>query len=180
MSDPKRAECMSGNKMQGDGNKMKKTILDVLTYLFEHYLDEEMEMGLEQEPLRTELIQSGFEEEEVDGALEWLQSMASAKDGFAQGHTPRNTAVRVYIEHEMEKIDLKSRGFLMFLEQVGVLDHASRELTIDKLMTLESEDIDLDQVKWVVLMVLFNQADHHQDYVWMEGLVRGELSQGLH
>ena len=157
---------------------MKKTILDVLTYLFEHYPDEEM--GLDQELLPAELIQVRFGEDEVNGAFEWLQTMASEGTEFGHGHTPRNTAIRVYTHREVEKIDLKSRGFLLFLEQVGLLDHASRELVIDKLMALESEDIDLDQVKWVVLMVLFNHPDHYQNYFWMEGLVRAEISQGLH
>jgi Smg protein len=157
---------------------MKKTILDVLTHLFEHYFDEEMEMGLDQEYLRSELIEAGFEEAEVNGAFEWLQSMAS--ENTTLGRAPINSAIRVYTRREMEKIDLKSRGFLLFLEQIGVLEHVGRELVIDKLMALDADDIDLDQVKWVVLMVLFNHADQHQDFFWMESLVRGELNQGFH
>jgi Smg protein len=38
-------------------------------------------------------------------------------------------------------------------------------------MALEDDDIDLDQLKWVVLMVLFNQPGHESAYAWMEDLV---------
>ena len=38
-------------------------------------------------------------------------------------------------------------------------------------MALEDEEIDLDQLKWVVLMVLFNQPGRESAYAWMEDLV---------
>ena len=64
----------------------------------------------------------------------------------------------------------------MFLEQVGVLDPVNRELVIDRLMALGDDDIDLDQVKWVVQMVLFNQPGKEAAFSLMEDLVfdRGE------
>ena len=63
----------------------------------------------------------------------------------------------------------------MFLEQTGVLDHNTREMVIDRVMALESEEIDLEQLKWVVLMVLFNQPGREAAYAWMEDLVFDEM-----
>ena len=34
-----------------------------------------------------------------------------------------------------------------------------------------AEDIDIEQVKWVVLMVLFNQPGQEANYAWMEDLM---------
>ena len=65
-------------------------------------------------------------------------------------------------------------------EQSGVLDHATRELVIDRVMALESEEIDLDQLKWVVLMVLFNQPGSEAAFAWMEDLVFEEAAGNLH
>ena len=39
---------------------MKESVLDVLMYLFEHYLDEETEVDSDQESLRSELVRAGF------------------------------------------------------------------------------------------------------------------------
>jgi Smg protein len=47
-------------------------------------------------------------------------------------------------------------------------------------MALESEDFDLDQLKWVVLMVLFNQPGHEAAYTWVEDLVFDDTVNCLH
>ena len=50
----------------------------------------------------------------------------------------------------------------------------------DRIMALETDDIDLDTVKWVVLMVLFNQPGQEAAYAWMEGLVLDDIATPLH
>ena len=61
-----------------------------------------------------------------------------------------------------------------------MLDHLTRELVVDRVMALESEEIDLDQLKWVVLMVLFNQPGREEAYTWMEDFVFDEAPSVLH
>jgi Smg protein len=39
---------------------------------------------------------------------------------------------------------------------------------LDRAMALDQEELDLDDVKWVVLMVLFNQPGAEAAYAWME------------
>jgi Smg protein len=63
---------------------------------------------------------------------------------------------------------------------MGVLTPTSRELAIDRAMALESEDFDLDQLKWVVLMVLFNQPGQEAAYTWVEDLVFDDAVNSLH
>ena len=52
-----------------------------------------------------------------------------------------------------------------------MLDSITRELVIDRVMALDTETIDLEQLKWVVLMVLFNQPGKEPLYGWMEDFV---------
>ncbi|MGD9390183.1 MAG: DUF494 family protein, partial [Thioalkalispiraceae bacterium] len=68
----------------------------------------------------------------------------------------------------------------LFLEQTGVLDHNTRELVIDRVMALEADEIDMEQLKWVVLMVLFNQPGREAAFAWMEDLVFEEATGILH
>jgi Smg protein len=56
----------------------------------------------------------------------------------------------------------------MFLEQSGVLNAEQRELVIDRVMALELEEVDLTDLKWVVLMVLFNQPGQEAAFAWIE------------
>ena len=68
----------------------------------------------------------------------------------------------------------------MHLENVGILSGQQRELVIDRLLALDSEEIDTEQVKWVVLMVLFSQPGQEQAYQRMEDLVFEGQSDSLH
>ena len=43
-----------------------------------------------------------------------------------------------------------------------------RELVLDRAMALDQDELDLDDLKWVVLMVLFNQPGSEAAYAWME------------
>ena len=61
-----------------------------------------------------------------------------------------------------------------------MLDHHSRELVIDRIMALGTDEIDTDIVKWVVLMVLFNQPGQEAAYAWMEDYVFEETANRLH
>ena len=45
-------------------------------------------------------------------------------------------------------------------------------------MALDTGDFDISQLKWVVLMVLFNQPGAEAAYAWMEDLVFDSLPGG--
>ena len=46
----------------------------------------------------------------------------------------------LYTDREMEHLDLECRGFLMFLEQMGILTATSRELVVDRVMALDAAE----------------------------------------
>lgn len=158
---------------------MKQSILDILIYLFEHYMDDESEFGLDHEVIGVELREAGFDPMQVNKAFEWLEGLALQQAGNSEDRAQALNSIRVYTCQEANKLDLESRGFLLFLEQVGVLDPRSRELVIDRLMALETDDIDLEQVKWVALMVLFNQPGQEEAFSWMEDLVMDEFNSAV-
>ena len=89
-------------------------------------------------------------------------------------------SIRMFSEAEMSRLDTECRGFILFLEQMGVLTPASRELAIDRAMALENEYFDIEQMKWVILMVLFNQPGEEAAYAWVEDLVFDTMASGLH
>ncbi|MEO0996597.1 MAG: DUF494 domain-containing protein, partial [Pseudomonadota bacterium] len=80
----------------------------------------------------------------------------------------------------LERLDAGCRGYILYLEQIGILTFEQRELVIDRLVALESADIDVEQVKWVVLMVLFSQPGQEQAYARMEDLVFDENEGAIH
>lgn len=159
---------------------MKENVLDVLMYLFENYMDEGPEFNPDQEALMAELSQAGFPHGEINKAFDWLEGLATLRAQEGVRETAKLHSVRIYARDELQKLGIDARGFLLFLEQNGVLNPPARELVIDRVMALESEEIDLEQLKWIILMVLFNQPGQEQAYAWMEDLVFNETHGQLH
>ncbi len=159
---------------------MKENMLDVLLYLFEHYMNDEIEFSTDEESLREELLEAGFHQSEIVKAFGWLEGLAKMQNDPRLPLHLTSSSLRLYTGEECEKLDLECRGFILFLEQANVIDHHARELVIDRVMALDNDEIDIEQLKWVILMVLFNQPGQEAAYAWMEDLVFDEATGVLH
>lgn len=155
---------------------MSDTVLDVLLYLFETYSEHEPD-DADQDVLREELLQAGFPEPEVDSALDWLEGLG---DDAAPVQAPGERSIRLFNDVELARLDLDCRGYLLYLEQVGILSPAQRERVIDRLLALGPGTVDKEQVKWVVLMVLFAQQGEATAFARMEDLVLEEGTGAVH
>ena len=159
---------------------MKENVLEVLMYLFENYMEEQELVNPDKEELKVELHEAGFADSEVEKALKWLEGLAALNEKQHAVTSQHAQSMRVFTRREVEKLDTESRGFIIFLENIGVLDNTTREMVIDRSMALDGVQIDLEQVKWVVLMVLFNQPGQEAAFAWMEDLVFDEYTGSIH
>jgi Smg protein len=158
---------------------MKENVLDVLMFLFENYFYDEPEEEPNRADMEENLHQAGFTNIEIEKAFAWLDGLA---DHHLQPELPLQAdhPIRIYVAKELERLETDCRDFLLYLENVGILDAQRREVVLDRLMALESEEISLDDVKWVVLMVLFSQPGQELAYARMEDLVFEEASDLIH
>ncbi len=154
---------------------MKENVFDVLLYLFENYMDEDPDQMPDPDSIRTELIAAGFPHQDIDKAFQWLESLTQSQS--IQTTMP---TFRIYAPQEMAKLDQECRGLLLFLEQSGILTPSNRELVIDRAMALSAEELSLENLKWIVLMVLFSQPDQEVAFARMEDLVYDNTPIALH
>ena len=157
---------------------MKESVLDILIHLFENFLDADDDSAPSRDALKQDLEQAGYPETDIERALAWLESLAADPDRAMNEGTAR--AVRVFSGHEQVRLDTDVRGYLLHLENLGILSAAQREVVIDRLLALEADDIDIEQLKWVVLMVLFSQPGQENAYQRMEDLVFDERRDAMH
>jgi Smg protein len=155
---------------------MKESVLDVLMYLFESYVESNDDPEPNRHDLKRELGRAGFRDGEIERALEWLDGLNAS----GSTNAPQGTAFRVFDSLEQERLDAASRGYLLQLEQIGILQAAQREIVIDRLLALDDEEIAVEQTKWVVMMVLFSQPGQHEAYARMEDLVYADDSAWVH
>jgi Smg protein len=150
---------------------MKETVLDVLVYLFENYFHGAPDTVHDRDSLQGELIEAGFDTIQIGKAFDWLLELQS--DRVAQVPAPATGPVRVYASEELDRLSSQCIGFLMRLEAHGVLDAESRERVLERAWALEQSQIELEDLKWVVLLVLFNEPGREAEFAWMETQVLG-------
>ena len=157
-------------------------MFDILLYLFENIVNDSSEIWIDDDELSKELKRAGFHDDDIYKALMWLEDLADLQSNditpFIAGQTAVST--RVYTTEEGLKLDAECRGFLLFLEQIQLLDVVTREIVIDRVMELEESEILLEDLKWVVLMVLFNVPGKESAFEQMENLVFDEFDGTLH
>jgi Smg protein len=130
-------------------------MFDVLVYLYENYW--RPDACPDHRQLSRKLSAAGFEREEIQEALRWLDGLAvSAEANVASQHASSH---RIYTDAERELLGDESIGFIRFLESAGVLPPAMREMVVDRATAVGVGPMDLDDVKVIVLMVFWSLGE---------------------
>lgn len=160
-----------------------ENMLDVLLYLFENYLEGELEDHSQRATLSDELKAAGFPSTVVENAFEWLEGLRLQRE--LPLPSPSEGGLRVYSSEERDIIPTDCQGFLLHLEHLGILSTLNRERVIDRLLALSTRDrergaVDLDDLKWIILMVLFNQPKDQAAGIELQELLYTYETNKLH
>jgi Smg protein len=152
---------------------MTGSVLDILIYVFDQYMMAEAPEVPEREALAADLERAGFGRQNVERALDWLADLAGERSRPDIDSTL--PSLRVFSNDELERIPTSCRGYLLQLEREGILSPLQREIVIDRLVALDGDDlgdeVDIDRLKWLVLMVLSSQPGQEQACARMEHLM---------
>jgi len=154
---------------------MKAEVFDILMYLFETYLDDVQSDIPSEESIRNELAKIGFQDAKVNKAFDWLDDLSFLDDDLSYEDALHKSLLkhspRIFNHLETEKFAPQAQGILIDLVELGIISAARRELIIDKALALDIAHINQEQMKWVVLMVLFNQPDSAAAVTWIQDLL---------
>ena len=128
---------------------------DVLVYLFENC--QQNELACDRERVAKKLSAAGFEDSDISEALHWLAGMLRTPQGGLDRLPDARSSFRAFAPRELAKLDAACRGFVLTLEQSGMLDAETRELVLERALAASGDALSLDQLKLIVLMVLWNR-----------------------
>lgn len=128
---------------------------DILVYVFEHC--ERGDLMQNSELVAKKLSAAGFPDSEISEALTWLAGVGREPHRVLAPLPDAQRTFRAYAQQELAKLGPKCRGFLMALEQAGILDSNTREHVIERALAAAGHSLSLEQLKLIVLMVLWNQ-----------------------
>ena len=150
---------------------VNENLIDVLIYIYENYMVSDDATPGDQILLEEELVKAGFEREEIKKAFDWLDELAWRQGALTENAHNTTQSMRIYTDREQQRIDMEIQGMLIYLEQIGILDPVSRELVIERAMALETPELEAEDVKWIVLLVLLNQPGQESAFALMEELI---------
>ena len=137
-------------------------MFEVLVFVYENYWRGDDCPELEQ--LGRKLSAHGFEPDEIQQALVWLDGLNVAAQGTEQLETDKTVAaqsvdsMRVYSVAEQDHLGAQCLGFVSFLESAGVLPPPMRELVVDRAMAAPGDPVAVDDLKIIVLMVYWSMG----------------------
>jgi len=154
-------------------------------YLFENYIQAQSMPLPGAAVLIDELQSAGFKKLEIQKAFAWFAGLEKISELNVYNRTIPANKLRYYSSKERNKLRLVGLDLLLYLERINVIDALAREKIIDRAMAIEHERIEIEQLKWIVLMVLFHDLDRHEgadpDLEWVESLLFAELgSETIH
>jgi Smg protein len=130
-------------------------MFDVLVYLYENYW--RPDACPDHRQLSRKLSAVGFEHDEIQDALQWLDGLADSAGASVAEQAAHS--LRVYTPAERDLLGEDSIAFVSFLESAGVLPPAMREMVIDRASAIGGGPIALDDLKVIVLMVFWSLGE---------------------
>jgi Smg protein len=148
-------------------------MFDILVFVFENC--RQADVSHDPERVARKLSAAGFDDTEISAALSWLAGVVRTPQRSLAPLPESGTAFRAFAPKELAKLDADCRGFLLFLERSGILSPASREHVIERALATAGETLSLNQIKLIVVMVLWSQQAPASQLVAEELLAaRGE------
>ena len=138
-------------------------MFEVLVFVYENYWRGDACPELEQ--LGRKLSAAGFNVEDIQQALSWLDelNLASHKtelidisQATREHHTESDHSMRVYSVAEQDHLGAECLGFISFLESADVLSPHMREIVLDRAMAIPGSPLHLDDLKIIVLMAYWS------------------------
>jgi len=158
---------------------VKQSVVDVLMFLFERYLDDDelnetSRVTDERDSIQIRLEEMGFHNQEINQAFDWLEDLENLQD--KQQFLPiKETSTRIYSDEEKKLIGIESIGFLHFLEQTNILTPLTRELILDRVAALATP-LDAEQMKWIIMIVLHSHPGEENVLALMENFIFDEVT----
>ena len=135
---------------------IKEDFLDILLYLFEYYSEDPVRESDSSFVIRDHLIDAGFQDAAIDHAMDWVEIFKNPGEGIML-NVPSSSSIRILSDDEKNLLDVECQNYISRLEKFGLLTPEKRELLIDKLTSIGFEPMDLEVVKALSILMLFQE-----------------------
>ena len=137
-------------------------MLDLLIYLFENYISTKPKLNMN--AITVELEEAGFNNKDISSAFDWFNHLEKLSNGV---ELTNKNSIRVLSHKEYEKISKEGFTFLTFLLNAKILNPTEFEVILDQIMILNQKYINIDEMRWIVMMTLWKSGKENS-YLFVE------------
>jgi uncharacterized protein Smg (DUF494 family) len=105
------------------------------------------------------LSEIGYTNSEINSALAWIFSKIDTESNFLKGGLKNVTSRRIYNQEERKIFTPESLGYLIWLNETGILEDTDREIIIDRIFLSGYAKVGLTDLKSLIAMYLLDIKD---------------------
>jgi Smg protein len=147
-------------------------MLDLLIYLFENYISTKPKLNMN--AITVELEEAGFNNKDISTAFDWFNHLEKLSSG---PELTNKNSIRVLSHKEYEKISKEGFTFLTFLLNAKILNPTEFEVILDQIMILNQKYINIDEMRWIVMMTLWKSGKENSYLFVEDSLFQNKRSQ---
>jgi Smg protein len=150
---------------------VEETLLDVLMYVFEYFVQGACCIKEPKKVAKT-MEKNGFHPQAIEEALAWFDSLAQQQQHLDTSPIPcKLNTFRVFSPQEFKKLSKAARTYLAWLEKAQIINASLRELIIHHVMLLREPTVEVREIKWVALIVLYASPEKKNQLTLLEDII---------
>lgn len=139
---------------------MQERIIEIIIYLLEEFRHQQSDETYHD--LSSELISRGYTEHEINYAFSWVFNHLQKKTADSQEHFKYSeNSNRVLHDVERMVISTDAYGYLLQLKYLGIISDYELENVVDRLLSLGTSSVSLDDVKAITASMLLGSDSNN-------------------
>lgn len=129
-----------------------------------------------------DFIEIEFDQDNIYDILIWIDKLINLKYSYKKDIISKRNKIstRIYSDEENEIFNVSCKGFILFLEQKKLLNISIREIIIARAIALNSIKLNLDDLQWISLIIIFNFCYDNFSYKKIKQLILDNKNYILH
>ncbi len=140
---------------------MRERVLAIVNLIAQYVLGAQ-DTPISEQELMTELMSVGFDADEINDALSWMETIALQSQPEAAIVSPlmNPPTYRVFTIEEQQKLTDKARGFLIKVRTMGLLSNEAQEDIIDRALRSTDDQINEQEIKIITTLTILSRSSN--------------------
>ncbi len=141
---------------------MRNRMFEIVVFLIDYMQGDAGRLG-DTDELWAALEAQGYSEEEITTAYSWLlRRVENVPRRYFSNFPTMHSSQRILTADERSRLTTDAYGFLVRLDDLGVIDDEQMEAVLDRVWMIMPRPVTVEQVKLIASSVIFSELDEDE------------------